>query len=37
MARQLDATTHEARRAQIQQAIAALDEQIAAGEKALDA
>ena len=37
MARQLEATTHEARRAQITQAIAALDKQIAEGEKALDA
>jgi hypothetical protein len=37
MARQLEATTHEGRRAQIRQAIAALDKQIAEGEKALDA
>jgi len=37
MARQLEATTHEARRAQITQAIAALDTQIAEGEKTLEA
>ncbi len=37
MARQLEATTHEARRAQITQAIAALDAQIAEGEKMLEA
>jgi hypothetical protein len=37
MVRQLEATTHEGRRTQIKQAIAALDKQIAEGEKALDA
>jgi hypothetical protein len=35
MARQLEATTHEGRRAQITQAIATLDEQIKDAEKAL--
>jgi hypothetical protein len=37
MTRQFEATTHEVRRSQIQQAIAALDKQIAEGEKAIDA
>ena len=36
MARQLQATTHEGRIAQIKQAISALDRQIADAEKALD-
>jgi hypothetical protein len=37
MARQLEATTHEGRIAQIKQALSALDRQIAEAEKALDA
>jgi hypothetical protein len=37
MTNQLEATTHETRRTQIKQAIGALDKQIAAGEKALEA
>jgi hypothetical protein len=37
MARQLEATTHESRIAQIKQAISALDRQIAEAEKALEA
>jgi hypothetical protein len=36
MARQLEATSHEARRGQITQALAALDKQIAEAEKALE-
>jgi hypothetical protein len=36
MTRQLEATTHEGRRGQITQAIAALDQQIAEAEKALE-
>jgi hypothetical protein len=35
MTRQLEATTHEGRRGQITQALAALDQQIAAAEKVL--
>jgi len=37
MVRQFEATSHEGRRAQITQAIAALDTQIAEGERALEA
>ena len=37
MVRQFEATTHAGRRSQITQAIAALDQQIAEGEKTLDA
>jgi hypothetical protein len=36
MTRQLEATTHEGRRGQITQALAALDQQIAAAEKVLE-